>query len=86
MNLIQWKIKWCMIWGHRLKYLFYFVLFFQVEDSYMKAIDGLKTSLQSLDNLVSKQKPSNQVIQDLLRIGDNIQDLLQRINSNEEKL
>jgi len=52
----------------------------------MKAIDGLKTSLQSLDNLVSKQKPSNQVIQDLLRIGDNIQDLLQRINSNEEKL
>ena len=84
MNLIQWKIKGHMIWGHRLKYLF--VLFFQVEDSYMKAIDGLKTSLQSLDNLVSKQKPSNQVIQDLLRIGDNIQNLLQRINSNEENL
>ena len=59
---------------------------FQGEDNYMKAIDGIKTSLQSLDNLVSKQKPSNQVIQELLHIGDNIQDLLQRINSNEEKL
>jgi len=52
----------------------------------MRAIDGIKSSLQSLDNLVSKQKPSSQVVQELLHIGDNIQDLLQRINSNEEKL
>ena len=52
----------------------------------MKAIDGIKSSLQLLDSLVSKQKPSNQVMQELLHVGDNIQDLLQRINSYEEKL
>ena len=52
----------------------------------MKAIDGIKSSLQSLDSLVCKQKPSNQVMQELLHIGDNIQDLLQRINSFGEKL
>ena len=62
------------------------ICIFQVEDNYMKAIDGIKSSLQSLDNLVSKQKPSEQVIQELLHIGDNIQDLLHRINSYEEKL
>lgn len=62
------------------------ICIFQVEDTCMKAINGIKTGLQCLDNLVSKQQPSNQVIQELLHIGDNIQDLLQRINSNEEKL
>lgn len=58
---------------------------FQVEDSYVKAINGIKTGLQTLDNLVSKQQPSNQVIQELSHIGDSIQDLLQRMNSNENK-
>lgn len=46
----------------------------------MKAINGIKTGLQTLEDLVSKQQPSDQVIQELSHVGDSIQDLLQRIN------
>lgn len=42
----------------------------------------VKNGLQSLDDLLSKQHPSNLVIQELSQIGDNIQELLQRINTN----
>ena len=51
----------------------------------MKAINGIKTGLQSLDSLASKQQPSQQVIQELSHIGDSIQDLLQRFHTNEDK-
>lgn len=55
----------------------------QVEDAYVKAINSIKTGLQTLDDLVSRQQPSNRAIQELSHIGDSIQELLQRIHSNE---
>ena len=48
----------------------------------MIAINGIKSGVQSLDDLVSKQQPSKVVIQELSQINDNIQQLLKRINTN----
>lgn len=49
----------------------------------MKAINGVKTSLQSLDGLMCKQRPPEKVIQELSYISDSIQELLQRVNTVE---
>lgn len=41
----------------------------------------MKTGLQSFDDLVTKQQPSEHVIQELSQISDCFQELLQRINT-----
>lgn len=55
----------------------------KIEDAYMKAVNTVKTGLQNLDDLMSKQHPSEKVIQELSGISDSIQELFQRINSAE---
>ena len=49
----------------------------------MKAVNTVKTGLQNLDDLMSKQHQSEKVIQELSGISDSIQELFQRINSAE---